>query len=233
MSDSMIHEIRRFEVLDSSNAYCFRNADSMQSGTIVMAEYQSEGKGTLDRRWQSNAHENLLFSIVYKDENFVSKSLFSLRIALAITIALKEYRISSLIKWPNDIMVDRQKIAGILIEIKQHVCVVGIGININQQEFPVALHATSLINQIHTKTEPIGVLLKVLDVLDEVLLMDDGQVRLNYRMVLDQKGQRCVVKINLTKVLATIIDIDDDGFLVVEDDQDQRITIHSKALLER
>jgi BirA family biotin operon repressor/biotin-[acetyl-CoA-carboxylase] ligase len=233
MSDSISHEIRRFEVLDSSNAYCFRNADSLKSGTVVMAEYQSEGKGTLNRKWQSNAHENLLFSIIYKEEDFVARSLFSLRIALAITIALKEYGLSPTIKWPNDILVDDCKIAGILIEIKQHVCVVGIGININQEAFPLSLHATSLYNQIEKKSEPVGVLLKVLDALDEVLLMDEAIVRINYRKVLDQKGQLCIVKMNQTKILATIKDINDEGYLVVEDEQHQLITIYSKAMLER
>lgn len=235
MMNPIVHEIRRFDRLDSTNDYILRNADLLKSGTVVMAGYQSEGKGTQGRTWQSDANENLLFSLIYKDEPFTGYPLFSLRIALALTFVLEENGLFPQIKWPNDILIDDKKIAGILIEVKRNICVVGIGFNINQQEFPTDqdLSATSLYNLLDKEIEPVGVLLKVLDALDEVLILNDSEVLPKYRSMLYQKGKTCVVNINQNRFVATIIDIDDDGVLVVTDNQNQKFKIHSKAMLER
>lgn len=234
MRDPITHEIRRFAVLDSTNDYCFRNLHSLSSGSVVAAGYQDAGKGTQGRSWTSNKDENLLFSIIYKDEPFTTLPLFSLRIALALVKVLKEYDLSPMIKWPNDILIADQKIAGILIEVKQSVCVVGIGFNINQQDFPTDLNlpATSLTNQLKKTYEPLAVLLKVLDGIDEVLTWKDDEVLMKYRKLLYQKNQTCVVNLNQKKFMAKIMDIDDDGVLVVMDNDNQRIRIPSKAMLE-
>jgi BirA family biotin operon repressor/biotin-[acetyl-CoA-carboxylase] ligase len=234
MSDPITHEIRRFDLLDSTNDYCFRNADTLSNGTVVMAGYQVQGKGTHGKNWQSNAGENLLFSIYYKAEPFASQPLFSLRIALALTQTLQGLGLSPMIKWPNDILVDEQKIAGILIEVTRSDCVVGIGFNINQQEFPndVSLPATSLFNLQQQKREPVGVLLKVLDALDHVLAWDDAEVRGEYRKLLYQRGKPCVVNTGQMKLTGIISDIDDEGFLILTDEQGNPIRIHSKAMIE-
>jgi BirA family biotin operon repressor/biotin-[acetyl-CoA-carboxylase] ligase len=233
MADPIVHEIRRFEQLDSTNDYALRNAQQLTSGTVVMAGFQSEGKGTQGRIWTSDADKNLLFSLYYKDEAFSSLPLFSLRIALGLAIVLKGYGPSPMIKWPNDIIVEGQKIAGILIEMQAEHCVVGIGLNVNQQVFPTDLHrhATSLFNQLGKATEPVGVLLKVLDALDDVLTWDDTKVLSKYRSLLYQKGMECRVNINGDKFTATLTDIDDNGVLIVTDRQNRMIKIHSKAML--
>lgn len=234
MSDPMAHEIRRFDVLDSTNDYCFRAQEELRSGSVVMASYQTQGKGTQGRKWNSDRDENLLFSLLYKDEPFASSPLFSHRVALAIVFALREYNLSPQIKWPNDILVDHRKISGILIETSGGICVVGIGINVNQTTFPQDLRmpATSLIQQTGQRHEPLALLLKVLDALDEVLTLDDETLLANYKAVLYQLGLPCVVKQKEDTVVATITDIDRDGSLLATDTDRNKIKIHSKAMID-
>ncbi|HAO62389.1 MAG TPA: biotin--[acetyl-CoA-carboxylase] ligase [Erysipelotrichaceae bacterium] len=234
MSIPMAHEIRRFDVLDSTNDYCFRAQEELRSGSVVMASYQTQGKGTQGRKWSSDRDENLLFSILYKDESFTSSPLFSHRVALAIVFALREYGLTPQIKWPNDILVDHRKIAGILIETSGGSCVVGIGINVNQTKFPQDLRmpATSLIQQVKQRHEPLALLLKVLDALDEVLTLDDETLLVNYKAVLYQLGLPCVVKQKEDTVVATITDIDFDGSLIATDIDRNKIKIHSKAMID-
>lgn len=234
MVDSIVHEIRRFDSLDSTNDYVLRNAGQLKSGTVIMAGFQSGGKGTQGRTWVSDADRNLLFSLYYKDEPFTSLPLFSLRIALGLANALQEYGLSPQIKWPNDLIVDDRKIAGILIEMQDKNCVVGIGLNVNQQVFPADLSfpATSLSNQLGKALEPVGVLLKVLDALDEVLTWDDTQVLAHYRSLLYQKGMGRIVSYKGERFPATIVDIDDDGALIVKDAQNRIFKLHSKAMVE-
>ncbi|MHC1735829.1 MAG: biotin--[acetyl-CoA-carboxylase] ligase [Erysipelotrichaceae bacterium] len=234
MSIPMAHEIRRFDVLDSTNDYCFRAQEELRSGSVVMASYQTQGKGTQGRKWSSDRDENLLFSILYKDEPFISSPLFSHRIALAIVFALREYALAPQIKWPNDILVDHRKIAGILIETSGGTCVVGIGINVNQTKFPQDLRmpATSLIQHSGQRHEPLALLLKVLDAMDEVLTLDDETLLVNYKAVLYQLGLPCVVKQKEDTVVATITDIDLDGSLIATDIDRNKIKIHSKAMID-
>jgi BirA family transcriptional regulator, biotin operon repressor / biotin---[acetyl-CoA-carboxylase] ligase len=234
MDNPIVHEIRRFDVLDSTNDYCFRNAESLKSGTVVMCGFQQEGKGTQGRSWRSEADKNLLFSLYYKDETFTSLPLFSHRVALGLAQVLEDCGLSPFIKWPNDMIVDDKKIAGILIEAKQNRCVVGIGFNINQEVFPddLNLPATSLFNQTSKTNEPVGVLLKVLDALDEVLTWKDEEVLSKYRKLLYQKGKECTITLDKTKIPAIITDIAEDGALIVVDRQKRLHKIYSKAILE-
>ncbi|MGB7595879.1 MAG: hypothetical protein WBL80_10025, partial [Erysipelotrichaceae bacterium] len=90
MVDSIVHEIRRFERLDSTNDYVLRNVGQLKNGTVVMAGFQSAGKGTQGRDWVSDANQNLLFSLYYKDAQFTGLPLFSLRIALGLAQVLLE-----------------------------------------------------------------------------------------------------------------------------------------------
>ena len=135
-----------FEVLDSTNDYVKKllNTSDLEEAFIVRAQYQTKGKGQADKTWSSSKGENFLFSLLLKPKFLMPDEAFliSQTLALSITDFLETYidnkRIR--IKWPNDIYVDDGKIAGILIQndISTHIVntVAGIGININQLNFP-------------------------------------------------------------------------------------------------
>jgi BirA family transcriptional regulator, biotin operon repressor / biotin---[acetyl-CoA-carboxylase] ligase len=133
-----------FKTLPSTNtraAYLLKNQE-LADGTIIYTHFQSAGRGQMENRWESEDGKNLLFStilfpvMIIPDDQF----LISMTISLGICDFLQRYTGFYSIKWPNDIYVGNDKIAGILIENSimgeqiEH-SIVGIGININQKIF--------------------------------------------------------------------------------------------------
>ena len=129
-----------FESIDSTNAYLKKNYHSLENLTFVSASVQTQGKGRLDRKWESGDN-NLLFSVLLKDQNYFSlTNSISILSAYTVLQVLKDCGVNDLsIKWPNDVYVGDKKICGILLEaISTNVVeclIVGIGINVNQIEF--------------------------------------------------------------------------------------------------
>jgi BirA family transcriptional regulator, biotin operon repressor / biotin---[acetyl-CoA-carboxylase] ligase len=133
-----------FENLPSTNTHAallLKNSD-IREGTIIYTNYQSAGRGQIGNRWESEDGSNLLISIVLFPSmiNPLDQFLISMAISLGICDFLKRFIPSITIKWPNDIYVNNDKIAGILIEHsilgdKIENTIAGIGLNINQNEF--------------------------------------------------------------------------------------------------
>ncbi|MDO1499838.1 biotin--[acetyl-CoA-carboxylase] ligase [Winogradskyella maritima] len=146
--------IIKLNAIDSTNAYLKRKqiTGTLEDYTIVIAEHQKEGRGQMGTQWDAEPSKNLTFSI-FKHVDFVSYThqfYISMAVALGVTKALKTLQIPKLaIKWPNDILAERKKIGGILIEnsIKQgqlSFSVIGIGLNVNQKFFNNLPKASSL-----------------------------------------------------------------------------------------
>lgn len=120
--------------------------------TVIYAETQTEGRGQMGAKWNSESGKNLTFSVLVRDLLLEIASVFHLNVLVAVSIAeaLQELKIPGIsIKWPNDILAVNKKIAGILIEnsIKNNgeiFSVVGIGLNVNQTIFDDLPKATSL-----------------------------------------------------------------------------------------
>ena len=120
---------------------------------VVWAECQSAGRGQRGHTWHSNEGVNLTFSTVLKPTFLTAVEQFMLSevVALSLVDALAEYGVVCRIKWTNDIYAGDKKIAGVLIE--QSLAgdtiartVVGIGLNVNQREFPADLpNPTSIV----------------------------------------------------------------------------------------
>lgn len=143
------------EQVDSTNEFVKRlenelSVDSNKS-VVVLANHQTNGKGAGNNIWESNRNENLLFTIAIKpDIEAVNQFLISKIVSLALIDFFSGFGLKAKIKWPNDILIDRKKIAGILIENsvlgdKLSFSAIGIGININQKFFSQNLKATSLL----------------------------------------------------------------------------------------
>ncbi len=110
--------------------------------SVVMAGHQTAGKGQEGNSWESEKGKNLTVSILLKPDFLSPANQFYISkiVSIALLWILKELSIESKIKWPNDIYVGDKKIAGILIENKimgntLSESIVGIGLNVNQQEF--------------------------------------------------------------------------------------------------
>ncbi len=140
--------IIRLEKLGSTNQYlhsCLEKGEEPSHGTIVVTENQTAGKGMEDNIWYSELGKNLTLSVFLKPVFLPPEKQFVLNKAIALAVAdfvqsqLPHKKIT--IKWPNDIYIDDKKAAGLLISNsikgnKLENVIVGIGININQTEFP-------------------------------------------------------------------------------------------------
>ena len=146
-------KILRFDSLPSTNTEAARRAmQGAEEGLCIVAREQTAGRGRLQRQWVSPAGAGLYFSIVLRP--WIDASLWSLiplMAALAVHDALLQTcKVETDIKWPNDILFAEKKLCGILAETIEsdtgRAAVVGIGINLNTEAFPVELRevATSL-----------------------------------------------------------------------------------------
>jgi BirA family biotin operon repressor/biotin-[acetyl-CoA-carboxylase] ligase len=143
----------RFEEIDSTNAEAMRmlKRSKPMEGSCVVADFQSEGRGQRSNIWSSRPGENLLVSfILYPRSPMVNQPFqLSKAIALAVHSTIASFTKGKVqIKWPNDILIDGKKAAGILIENQWagsnwQAAIAGIGINVNQTEFAIE-KATSL-----------------------------------------------------------------------------------------
>lgn len=148
------NEIRDFEEIASTNDEMNRlvRSDDLAEGSIIRTDYQLAGKGHAGNSWLSERGMNLLFSILLKPDFLASEKAF--HISRITSLALYEIIDNQCdgvkIKWPNDLLVRDQKIAGILIEnmiTGQTIShsIIGVGLNINQIVFDPGIPApTSL-----------------------------------------------------------------------------------------
>lgn len=139
------------EEVDSTNNEALRHSDCTDGMSVWAASYQTAGRGQRGNVWISSRGENLTFSILVRFGSGALGTLRALRqfaVSQAVTLGITDYLssrgIEASIKWPNDIWVEDRKICGILVE--NRICedmisrsIIGIGLNVNQKEFPLEL----------------------------------------------------------------------------------------------
>ena len=147
-------KIFTYDSIDSTNA-CAKTLASTgaEEGTVVIAEYQTAGRGRLGRTWQAESGSNLLFSTIIRPKLKIDKvGLLPFFAAAGLALALETVTGARCeCKWPNDMLLNGKKCCGILLESSfQHnvldYAVMGIGVNVNQKVFGGDLkgRATSL-----------------------------------------------------------------------------------------
>ena len=144
----------KLNATDSTNDFLKQLATSqtLENYTVVSTANQVKGRGQMGSSWTSESGKNLTFSIFLAKALQDIESIYNLNIAVSISIleVLKKVNIPELkIKWPNDIMSANKKVGGILIEnaIKhsdQIQSIIGIGLNVNQQNYDGLPQASSL-----------------------------------------------------------------------------------------
>src|SRR5690606_5243754 len=162
----------------------------IENYTTVTTEIQTQGKGQRGNKWISEPHKNLILSTLIKDTLTIHSSIFDLNIAISMAIisALQHFEIPKIsIKWPNDILADEKKIAGILIENSfsgQHAffSIVGIGLNVNQTDFDGFPKASSLKNITQKEFDKEEILQTIIgEIKSNCELIKSGQVDILWR----------------------------------------------------
>ncbi|MBI4000082.1 MAG: biotin--[acetyl-CoA-carboxylase] ligase [Candidatus Omnitrophica bacterium] len=155
----MDFRILHYATLDSTNHLALEFArQGAQEGTVVLAEYQTKGRGRFKRRWVSPRGSGLLFSIILRPTiKTSSTSLLTHIAAQAVAEALtKSFGLPAKLKRPNDVLIAGKKIAGILSESSSYgqrleYVIIGIGVNVNTQRKRLLKTATSIYLETKTK----------------------------------------------------------------------------------
>ncbi len=202
-------------------------------GTIVLAESQSKGRGRMERTWVSPRGGGIYLSVVLRPgilPGEVQKLTFVAAVALAFT--LRRFGIAPQIKWPNDILVNGKKVAGILMELTAGTgpvdfVIVGIGINVNTStdEFPLSIR--NLVTSINIvadrpvqRREIIKILLLQLELWYERFLTESFETVLEaWRQLSNTLGERVMVILSNTKLEGVAEALDADGSLMVREDK--------------
>jgi BirA family transcriptional regulator, biotin operon repressor / biotin---[acetyl-CoA-carboxylase] ligase len=200
-----------------------------KTGTVLLAEKQLAGKGRKDRTWQSARGLNLTFSILLMKDVVAGININHLNLAasLAVASAIENlHQLKTELKWPNDVLIDKKKVAGILTETsikgtKIERAVIGFGINLNQIVFQGDFNfpPTSLKLELKADIDRENILAEILNTFEELLL----ELESKPKAILNEWRNKCQMigdKITITendKVKTGIFhDIDDDGFLLLK-----------------
>lgn len=225
-------KIIKLNAIDSTNSFLkdlVLNSD-VENLTTVVTKNQTSGRGQTDAKWHSEPFKNLTFStfVAFSDFKIEHKKYLNFAISLAVYEVLATKNITKLaIKWPNDIMSANQKICGILIEntfigstIKNSV--IGIGLNVNQTNFPKYLNNTTslkLETGLHFSLNEL--LYEILEsIKTQIHLLESKKLALlekKYLKVLYKKNTPTMFKDSQGKIfMGKITDISIDGNLLIE-----------------
>ncbi len=223
--------------VDSTNSVLLTSKEFAQNGTVILAEHQSKGRGRKNREWLSSPGQNLTFSILLKRDLKESKiNMINLGAAISVAQAIENlYQLNVELKWPNDVLIGKKKIAGILIEStskgnKISKLVVGIGINVNQPNFPgkFDIPPTSVRKEFHSLVSREKLLSEVLNNFESIL----DEAKEDYKKILNNWRSRCKMIGEKVKIVdeektrfGLFEDIDDDGFLILKQGE-KREKIH-------
>jgi len=229
-------KIVKLDAIDSTNSYLenLMKQTTVENGTVVIAEHQTNGKGQFDNKWISDKGKNLTFSILSRFKNLKVKHQCYLNYCISIALynVLKYYIPEKLtVKWPNDILSANHKICGILIKnsitnsnIKY--AIIGIGLNVNQVIFPEHLiNATSLKKILNKSIDKDELLDKIiLEIQYQLVLIQQQkfeEIKFQYEKFLYKKGMPSMfVDNNDTVFLGKILGVSNQGKLQVELDDD-------------
>jgi BirA family transcriptional regulator, biotin operon repressor / biotin---[acetyl-CoA-carboxylase] ligase len=216
--------------IDSTNNYAMRliNEGMAEHGMTIRADYQTAGKGQLGNVWQAELSKNLLCSVILDTKDFSLDKQFYLNAASCLAVAellMKTHDLNDVhLKWPNDIYAGNKKIAGILIENQirgsqwTH-AVIGIGLNINQQNFDDLNRATSILLENGKKNKVQSVLKNLLKDLQQhmALIVHNESILLErYNQNLWQVGNMISFKKNHEYHEGRILGVNPQGCIEIE-----------------
>jgi BirA family transcriptional regulator, biotin operon repressor / biotin---[acetyl-CoA-carboxylase] ligase len=224
----------RFEVVSSTmDVLAQLAARGAPEGTVVVAGYQTHGRGRSDRRWSAPAGTALLHSVLMRPPLAVQQlSPLSILVADAIVATLRErHGVQAQIKWPNDVLVGGKKISGILIQTR-HVpntrfpaVLVGAGINANVSQMDLPEGGTSLLVETGQRVDLEGLMRGFLDRL-EPRYHDLSEQHLDDRWehihnVLAMRGEHVSVVDGGVTTSGRLLGIDTTGALLLETDDQE------------
>lgn len=237
-------EVIYMDVVSSTNTVAKEKAaQGYSEGMVIIADQQTAGKGRLGRSWESPPGTGIWLSIVLRPEISPPEAPFiTILAALAVARALeKTVGITPGIKWPNDIVLEKAKVCGILTEMSAEMerinyIIVGIGINVNQDifDFPEEIRdkATSVKTVVGHTVDRKAIVMKVLEYFEKFYfsaLQEGSKKKLveEYRQYSLTLGSQVKVICQNQTITGKALDITEKGELIVQTENGEKITVFS------
>lgn len=216
----MDFRIIHIEETDSTNRWLKAHGEGTM---VVVADYQTAGKGCGTNTWESERGKNLTFSMLIHPTDIPASQQFRITevVSVALCEVLEQYIGDVSIKWPNDIYMGDKKICGVLIEnrLQGNVIVdsiIGIGLNVNQTEFVSdAPNPVSLRQLLGREIDREALLHDFLETLETVSSSETTYSA--YRNKLFRLGKQAVFSDETGRFEGTIQDVETDGRLLIKD----------------
>lgn len=193
--------------------------EGAQHHSVLMADFQSAGKGRLDRTWVAKPGANLLVSLLFRTSKTRTRPVHQFTQMVGMSAARACQQLAGVrpdMKWPNDLLIGNQKLSGILAQGGSDFVVVGIGVNVNWA--PPDAVSLAIAAPLHITT-PVDLLRNMLKTIDEYEALSPEQLHEQYSASLATLGQ--VVRVDMAAghvVEGRAIHVQADGRLVVLDD---------------
>lgn len=215
------------DTVSSTNDYAFTLVERKEPA-VVVARRQTKGRGRFRRRWFAD-EESLIFSLLFFPKpGFPTLASITQVAGLALcraieTVAGAGASPSAQLRWPNDVVINGKKVAGILCEQRREALVVGIGVNVNQQTMPENLsEAGSLFMVYGYRLDKMRILEQFLNEFFKMVeMMERGNVGTIWDEIKKRSAvmhHRVEVRTLLRRQVGTVIDIDEAGRIVLRTD---------------
>lgn len=229
------------DITDSTNEEAKRLGNAgAEDGLVIFAEEQTKGKGRMGRSWVSPKYIGIWFSVLLRP-NILPSNIANITLVAGYSVckAIRNFTgCNAMIKWPNDIIIDNKKICGILTEMtvkadKVNYIVVGIGINVNTQDFPqeISCKATSLFLQKGEKINRINLIKEILRQFDkdykEYLISNSLEMISEFKEYCATIGREITAFIGNKTVKGVAVDISSIGELLIKTDDGDTVNVNS------
>ena len=198
-----------------------------EDGMIIITDYQKKGRGRRNNKWLSTPGENLTFSLILKKDP-KKLPLLSILSGVAVVKGIKQFtNIDCHLKWPNDIILNNKKIGGILIETKNmnndSYAIIGIGLNINQQEIPEELISIAsslrIENSSPVQREPL--LAFILNEFEKLYNSNSQQWPALWKKYCNHLNKQITFHKEDVILTGSFIDLDNNGNAIINTDSEQ------------
>ncbi len=196
---------------------------SINENILVSTNYQEKGRGQRSNIWESEKNMNILISFLYvHTTNNYDLFKFNMLISLAIYDFLSKYFKTGLkIKWPNDLMINNKKIAGVLVQnIESNFkSIIGVGININQKEFKnFSPQATSFSNELNKEFNRNALILELMNNFENYLInyFQFNDLKNSYMLKIYKFKQQTNFLNNLKQFKGEIMNFNSSGEIIIK-----------------
>lgn len=197
---------------------------------LIVADQQTQGRGRLGRSWLSTPGASVLMSVCWPIEDIgTTHDRVSLLVGVAIARAVEQLAPDSPVrlKWPNDVLVNQKKIAGVLIEGSEHTFIIGIGLNVTRDACPDEMlrPETTCLAELGASTDRLGVIETLFNELDRALSSANTKKTLEAWRTHAALGQTQTFEHNNQRITGDVIDLDPDHGLIVRRDTGEIVTL--------